>query len=217
MENIKKLKNIKEFLHKQNEYWWNEERKDLDLKYYVPTDLICEQLEQYEIGISQEIYEKIKQKDTGNQYFQLYDEYNYYEDLASQGIATYLGGDNTYNHCGRSQNDFQWHSFKIEDKIIVLLAFHINGDIRANYTDYIVLEFEYDTEFLEVINNISYENDLTFDLKIDSNTYEITPFVFDECLEVYNRITDDYIYNIFGINDEEITKQIKERTEKEEI
>ena len=30
MENIKKLKEIREFLKEKNDYWWNEERKDLD-------------------------------------------------------------------------------------------------------------------------------------------------------------------------------------------
>ena len=36
MENIKKLKEIQKFLKEKNDYWWNKERPDLDLKYYVP-------------------------------------------------------------------------------------------------------------------------------------------------------------------------------------
>ena len=33
MENIKKLKEIQKFLKEKNDYWWNKERPDLDLKY----------------------------------------------------------------------------------------------------------------------------------------------------------------------------------------
>lgn len=98
-----------------------------------------------------------------------------------------------------------------EDKYIVLLAFHIAGDIRANYTDYIVLEFDYEIGFEELMNEISYEYGLTFDLEIDGKIYEITPFVFDECLEVYDREKDNYIYGIFGTDDEEVTEQIREK------
>ena len=213
MENIKRLKEIKEFLKEKNDYWWNEERKDLDLKYYVPTDVICQVLEDYEVGISKEVNDIIEKKNK-DRYIFCYDEYNYYEDLVEQGKAKYLGGDNTYNHCGKVQNDFQWHTFKMldeEDKYIVLLAFHIAGDIRANYTDYIVLEFDYEIGFEELMNEISYEYGLTFDLEIDGKIYEITPFVFDECLEVYDREKDNYIYGIFGTDDEEVTEQIREK------
>ena len=51
---------------------------------------------------------------------------------------------------------------------------------------------------------------------IDGKTYEITPFVFDECVEVYDREIDDYIYGIWGVDDEEVTEQIREKLNKEE-
>lgn len=211
MENVKKLNEIREFLKKQNDHWWNEERKDLDLKYYVPTDIICQALENCEIGISKEIADIIEEKNKDH-YFTFYDEYNYYEDLVEQGKAKYLRGDNTYNHCGKVQNDFQWHTFKINDEeYIVLISFHIGGDIRGNYTDYIVLKFNYETEFEEyMMYDISYENGLTFNLEIEENIYEITPLVFDECLNVYDTKKDDYIYNIYGLNDDDVIEQIKE-------
>lgn len=211
MENIKKLNKIMEELEIYNNKWWNEERKDLDIKYYVPTDIICNSLKDKEIGISKEINNIIEEKNKDH-YFKVYDEYNYYSDLVIQGKAKYLGGDNTYNHSGKVQNDFQWHTFKINDEeYIVLLAFHIGGDIRGNYTDYIVLKFNYETEFEEyMMYDISYENGLTFNLEIEENIYEITPLVFDECLNVYDTKKDDYIYNIYGLNDDDVIEQIKE-------
>ena len=211
MESIKKLKEIREFLKEKNDYWWNEERKDLDLKYYVPTDVICEELEDYEIGIPKDIYDVL-----GGE--------NMYSGWECCPIQNYLeghciehfGGDNTYNHCGRPQNDFNWHTFKIaEDKYWVVLKFHIAGDIRANYTDEMIFEFEYETQFLEIMQDIGYEKGLTFDLEVNGKNYELTPLVFDECLEVYDRETDDYIYHIFGIDDEEVIEQIKEQIKEE--
>lgn len=100
-----------------------------------------------------------------------------------------------------------------ENEYLVVMSFHIGGDIRGNYTDEIVLQFEYEMQFLEILNDISYEYGLRFDLEVDGKNYEITPFVLDECVEVYDSERDDYIYHIFGIDDEEVTIQIREQVE----
>lgn len=216
MENIKNLKEIKEMLHERNEYWWKEERPDLDLRYYVPTDVICDSLAYYERGLTEEEYKAIygeegRKKDT---YFNTYDELDYFQNLEG---AEYLGGDNTYNHSGNVQNNFQWHTIKLNDDVyIVLLAFHIGGDIRGNYTDYVVLEFDYEVGFEEFMGGeISYENGLTFDLDIFGKTFEITPMAFDECVEVYDSETDDYIYGVWGNDDESVKSLIIEKVMRE--
>lgn len=59
MEYIKRLKEVKEYLKIINDKWWNEERTDLDLKYYVPTDIICECLLDFEVGIPKNIYDEV--------------------------------------------------------------------------------------------------------------------------------------------------------------
>lgn len=212
MENIKNLKKIKEMLHERNEYWWKEERPDLDLKYYVPTDIICDSLAYYERGLTEEEYKAIygeegRKKDT---YFNTYDELDYFQNLDG---AEYFGGDNTYNHSGNVQNDFQWHTIKLDDDVyIVLLAFHIGGDIRGNYTDYVVLEFDYEVGFEEFMGGeISYENGLGFELDVDGKNYDITPLVFDECVEVYDIETEDYIYGIWGNDDETVREMIRKK------
>lgn len=216
MENIKNLKEIKEMLHKRNEYWWKDERPDLDLRYYIPTDVICDSLAYYERGLTEEEYKAIygeegRKKDT---YFNTYDELDYFQNLDG---AEYLGGDNTYNHSGNVQNDFQWHTIKLDDDVyIVLLAFHIGGDIRGNYTDYVVLEFDYEVGFEEFMGGeISYENGLTFDLDVLGKTFEITPMAFDECVEVYDSETDDYIYGVWGNDDESVKSLIIEKIMRE--
>lgn len=215
MENIKKLKEIKEFLHEKNEHWWKEERTDLDLKYYIPTDVICEGLANYERGLTEEEYNIIYKEDReSNSLFGNYNEYDYFKSL--EGVK-YLGGDNTYNHSGNVQNDFQWNTFKLNNNCyIVLLAFHIAGDIRGNYTDYIVLEFDYKIGFEEYIGGeICYEYGLTFDLDVFGKTFTITPMAFDEHQEVYDREEDDNIYGIWGNNDEDVKSLIIEKTMQE--
>lgn len=195
---IKTLADIKEALKGHNDNWWNNERKDLDIKYYVPTDKIIEEFEPYEIGIAQSLLDTYETPRA------------YYDSLVSEGKAVYDGGDNTYNFNGRVQNDLDWAQYKVDGNYIVVVTFHVAGDIRGNYTDYAVLEFEYDSQFLEVLNDVSTENGLWFTLEVDGVQYELMPRALDECLEVYNPETEDYIYGIFGINDEEVIEQIRE-------
>lgn len=215
---VKTLANIKEWLHEKNEQWWKEERTDLDLKYYVPTDILCEALADYEIGIPKHIQAYIDKQNYGK-YWQDYNIGSYMEMLCRQGKAKYIGADNSYNHSGKVQNDFDWQTFKMldkEDRYIVLLAFHIGGDIRGNYTDYVVLEFDYEVGFEELLLcNLSCEYGLTFDLKVDDKIYAITPFALDECLEVYDCKAEENIYGIWGSDDESVIEQIREKLEEE--
>lgn len=210
MEYVKKLEEIRKDLKVRNDKWWNEERTDLDLKYYVPTDIICEGLLPFEVGIPKNIYDEVL---GGDEHYNWWYSNSYSNYLEGHCIESF-GGDNTYNYSGRPQNDINWETFKMaDDRYIVVMEFHLGGDIRGNYTDEIVLEFEYDTQFLEVLNDISYEYGLCFDLEVDGKNYSITPFVLNECVEVYDTERQDNIYHIFGIDDEEVTEQIREQVE----
>ena len=209
-ECVKFLKEIKDYLHNKNEYWWKEERNDLDLKYYVPTDVILEALAPYEVGIPKKIYDFLGGEESYNSW---YDKtfINYMEEHCVENF----GGDNTYNHNGRLQNDFMWETFKLaDDRYWVVLKFHIGGDIRGNYTDEIVLEFSYDTEFLELLEEIPTDYYLYFVLEVDGTVYEIAPKITDECLEVYEPNTGEYISGIWGGTDEEVIEQIREEIKK---
>lgn len=196
---MKQLKEIREFMKKINKYWWEEERPDLDLKYYIPTDIICEAFEDYEIDIPDEYKENTD---------------GYLAYLEGNNVADF-GGDNTYNYLIKVQNDFTWHTFKVDNGYLVLLAFHIGGDIRGNYTKYIALQFDYEEQFLEIMNDIPYEYNLWFTLDVDGKSFDIVP-IFDECLEVYDVENDENIYGIYESTDEEVKKQIKEKLRKGE-
>lgn len=200
MENIKFLKGIREYLKKENEYW-----KAEDLKYYVPTDYICDILEEYEVGIPKNIYEEILGGDKGyNTYFGM----NYANYLKGNCVEDFKG-DNSYNHDYMVQNDFEWETFKMNNgKYLVVLSFHIKGDIRGNYTNEIVLEFDYATQFYEVLNEIAGEYNLYFNLKVDDRIYRIAPTI-SEVLNVYDLETDEDINGIYGCSDEEVIENIR--------
>lgn len=205
VEYIKNLKEIREMLKEVNNKHWNEERTDLDLKYYVPTDMICEELEPFEIGIEKSVYDYIE-KQEGKNWFSYYGITDYFEENGYEEIGN---GDNTYNHCGRPQNDFNWQTFKKNDEYYVVMSFHLGGDIRGNYTDDIVLKFDYDTQFYEVLDDLLYR--VVFEFEHNGKTYQLTPNVFDECLEVYDIETDDYIYGIYTDNDEDTHALLDEK------
>lgn len=218
---IKRLEEIRQMLKERNDKWYKEERPDIDLKYVVPTDCILDALKDYEIGITEELNNLINEKNKDYNYFTWYDETSYYDELVEKEQAKFWGSDNTYNHSGNVQNDFNWATYELEDnKYIVIISFHLGGDIRGNYTDNIVLQFDYDTGFEDLIQSVSYEYGLTFELEVDNIIYEVTPFAFDECYEVYDRNTDDYIYGVWGIDDTEvkecIRKEIKEMEEEKD-
>lgn len=56
---------------------------------------------------------------------------------------------NSYNwNC---QTVFQGSSFEYNDKYYLILTFHINGDVRCNYSPCILYEFDYEEDFNEKV------------------------------------------------------------------
>lgn len=101
MENIKNLKEIKEMLHERNEYWWKEERPDLDLKYYIPTDVMCDSLAYYERGLTEEEYKAIyKENRQSTRTFFSYDEYDYF---TNEGMEKWQENDYLIQHLTETQ------------------------------------------------------------------------------------------------------------------
>ena len=186
---MKKLEKIKKYLHDYNDNWWNNERKDLDLKYYITTDLICDTLKEIEIddmGLSDD------------ELMEYYD--NNYKKV-------YSG--NTYNCNYRVQNDFCFHEYDVDDGFVVLIAFHISGDIRANYTEFIVVKVDYKEEIFELLLNNCMSN---FDFEVDGVKYDVGVLMYEE-LSLYDYESEDY-YMVVAYDDEELISEIR-KTRKE--
>lgn len=207
---MKPLKSVRKLVwdlnHKKEEdkYLVKDYFTENELKYYADIDLILEALEPYEINIPKKYYEKDK-----------YDFNNgaidYLEDLTGIDRNDFGNGDNTYNHAGRVLNDINWQSVETGDgTTYVAASIHISGDIRGNYTECFVLKFEHYTDFYEVVEDMcNYK--MGFTLEIDGNEFNCDVSPFQECLRVWCPTLDTEIYGIYGINDEEVTRQIREK------
>ena len=168
--------------------------KDNELKYCINTKELLEELKPYEVEIPKEYYDKWEQENKdkfwgvcGNGVLQ------YLTDLTRESEDKWGCGDNTYNHGGHILNDLV----------------HRGGDIRANYTYYCLLEFEYDTEFYEVVEDICCNIESgVFIKEYKGKKYSIEPRVFNEYLFVYC-YEDGKQYEFYASCDEDLEEEFK--------
>ena len=86
-----------------------------------------------------------------------------------------VGCNNTYNWSSPVNHDFYYHIYEsdINDTIYIVMAIHKYGDVRCNYTNEFLLQFDYIEEFYEVLTYsnkhyyIETENTVEYDVSID--------------------------------------------------
>lgn len=64
----------------------------------------------------------------------------------------YKTRDNTYNCCSNINNNIDYRIYEIENEIYVKLKVHKFGDIRTHYTEDIILKFDTEYEFYELLS-----------------------------------------------------------------
>lgn len=168
--------------------------EDNEIDYVVDTRKLLECLKPYEVEIPKE-YKGVQ------------------EYLGSIEDKEYIGGDNTYNHSGSIMHDLNFETWKINGKYYEVIMVHREGDIRYNYTDYFMLEFDdYDMEFYEVVLDICREQ-LSVYKEYKGKSYSIDLDIFGEYKSVYCWETGES-YDLYFYNDttfkEEIDKLEKE-------
>lgn len=115
-------------------------------------------------------------------------EFNDCDEFISYMDDTYgieeVSSDNSYNWSSPISNNFYIHQYynRELDYYYYIIAIHMYGDVRGNYTNEFVLKFDNDYEFLELLNECNKyytlqdkdENELYFDLGIfdEGLTYE---------------------------------------------
>ena len=92
---------------------------------------------------------------------------------------------------GRSDNSCNWSSLvtfnfdelDVDARKLIAVKFHRYGDVRGNYSDYMVLDMTMD-EFYETIREASY---LSTSVDYNGNTYSISTDAFKEgcCFDIY--------------------------------
>lgn len=135
----------------------------------------------------------------------------YIEYMEELGALEEGKGDNSYNWLGKVSNHFNFQTYQHEDgSFYVEFKVHLYGDVRANYTDSVLLKFKDDYFFYEAIAESEMEEEY--------KGYGIRFSATHEGYEIYNRETDedmeeqyswdDVIEYIDGLVSEEIGEEV---------
>ena len=113
---------------------------------------------------------------------------------------------NSYNWAGNVSNDFNYYIYEnVENgKILVDFKVHRYGDVRGNYTNSVVLEFDDEYEFLEILS----EGRKTVYLKVNDAEYTAEVMATHDMIEIYND-EGDYITELYADDIEELETELK--------
>lgn len=118
--------------------------------------------------------------------------------------------DNTYNWSAPISNHLDFSVYR--DKwtggraVFVEIKAHRFGDVRGNYTDCALYQFDSVEAFYEVL----LESNMYESLEVDGVTYNFTIEVLSDCFEVYDA-DGEYICEAYGYDADEIAECIRER------
>ena len=114
-------------------------------------------------------------------------------------------GDNSYNWMSPVNHHF---NFNIYDNAcgVCYVEFKVQrfGDVRGNYTEAVVLQFDNEYEFLETLSECNKYNNV----EIDGNNYNVDVNIFSDGFEVFDD-GGNYITTVCGYDVDEITEEIK--------
>lgn len=139
-----------------------------------------------------------------------------YDDAQGDYISIDLDvtSNNSYNWNG--QVVFNYNEIKVTDKYdidrnYISIKFHRFGDVRGNYTDYMVLDLSID-EFYEVLAEASR---VYCDIEINDTCYSISTDIFKEACVFDIYTNDDDLYDVYLDidnlrNKKDIKKALKE-------
>lgn len=118
-----------------------------------------------------------------------------------------LKSDNSYNWAGNVSNDFNFHIYEnVENgEILVEFKVHRYGDVRGNYTNSVILEFDNEYDFLEILA----EARKTVYLEINDTEYMADITATHDMIEIYNN-EGEYITELYAYDIEELENELKE-------
>ena len=127
----------------------------------------------------------------------LLEELKEYEiDITDEEIEAFINdeetkGDNTYNWNANISNDLQIHSQEYDDEITMVIAVHLRGDVRANYSDYFAVKMRGFYEFYELESMLQHKHitdTLAADINLMSEGYSVYDYEHDEDLGEFYEI-----------------------------
>ena len=118
-------------------------------------------------------------------------------------------GDNSYNWSGNVSHDFDIKIYKnaFDGGVFVEFKVHRFGDVRGNYTESVILQFDSEYSFWECIGDCDrYEC-----IEVEGNTYDYTVSALSDTYEVTDE-EGNYICEAYG-EEEDIIEAIKKAIE----
>ena len=108
-------------------------------------------------------------------------------DITDEEIEEFINdeetkGDNTYNWGANISNDLQIHSQEYDDEITMVIAVHLRGDVRVNYSDYFAVKMRGFYEFHELESMLQYKHitdTLVADINLISEGYSVYDYEHD--------------------------------------
>ena len=95
----------------------------------------------------------------------------------------YVEAFNSYNWNGNVDHDLQWYVVKVNERKYMILSFHRYGDVRVNYTDEVVLNYD-DIDADDFLNAII-DSDQHDTLEVDGVAYTFQVSALNEGVEVF--------------------------------
>ena len=127
----------------------------------------------------------------------LLEELKEYEiDITDEEIEEFINdeetkGDNTYNWGANISNDLQIHSQEYDGEITMVIAVHLRGDVRVNYSDYFAVKMRGFYEFYELESMFQHKditNTLAADINLMSEGYSVYDYEHDDDLGEFYEI-----------------------------
>ena len=124
------------------------------------------------------------------------------------GDRNYIEAYNSYNWLGNIDHHMQWYVIEVNGRKYMILSFHRFGDVRCNYTDDIVLD--YDDRDRDDFHEAIYNNDKHGVVEVDGKTYNFYVSALQDYVTVSSEDSNDFEVCPDGLTLEDIAKAIKE-------
>ena len=127
----------------------------------------------------------------------LLEELKEYEiDITDEEIEEFINdeetkGDNTYNWSANISNDLLINSQEYDDEITMVIAVHLRGDVRVNYSDYFAVKMRGFYEFYELESMLQHKHitdTLVADINLMSEGYGVYDYEHDKDLGEFYEI-----------------------------
>lgn len=115
---------------------------------------------------------------------------------------TIIENGNSYNWGGRISNDFNYTEVELDGITYTIFSFHIGTDIRAGYTDDLVVE----GNIFDALRDVPYHAEV---LEIDGNSYYLEYNIFSDMVAVFEEDTDNFIGEISPIYEEDAIGEVQ--------